>query len=46
MKIIAFITEARVIRAILDSVRRSCPPSAAGSRHPPPHARQAADGGQ
>jgi len=46
MKIIAFITEARVIRAILDSVRRNCPPSAAGSRHPPPHARQAADGGQ
>jgi len=44
MKIIAFITEPRVIRAILDSVRRT--PSAAGSRHPPPPARPAADGVQ
>lgn len=44
MKIIAFITEPRVIRAILDSVRRSCVPDAAGSRHPPPPARPAASG--
>jgi hypothetical protein len=35
MKIIAFITDARVLRAILDSVRGSGTPSAAGSRHPP-----------
>jgi hypothetical protein len=34
MKIIAFLTEPRVIRAILDSLRRT--PSTAGSRHPPP----------
>jgi len=46
MKIIAFITEPRVIRAILDSVRRSGAPSAAGSPHPPPPARPAADGAQ
>ncbi len=45
MKIIAFITDPRVIRSILDSVRPSAPPSAAGSRHPPPPARPAADGG-
>ncbi len=32
MKIIAFITEPRAVRAILDSVRRSGTPSAAGSR--------------
>jgi hypothetical protein len=44
MKIIALITEPRVIRAILDSVRRSGTPSAAGSRHLPPPARPAADG--
>jgi len=44
MKIIAFITEPRVIRAILDSVRRT--PSTAGSRHPPPPARPAVDGVQ
>lgn len=43
MKIIAFITERQVIRAILASVRRSTP-SAAGSRHPPPPARPLADG--
>ena len=46
MKIIAFITEPRVIRAILDSVRRTGTPSAARSRHPPPPARPAADGVQ
>lgn len=34
MKIIAFITQRRVIRAILASVRRSGTPSAAGSRPP------------
>ncbi len=45
MKIIAFVTEPRVVRAILDSVRRECTPSVAGSRHPPP-ARPAADGVQ
>ena len=44
MKIIAFITEPRVIRAMLDSVRPSGTPSTAGSRHPPPPARPAADG--
>jgi hypothetical protein len=44
MKIISFITEPRVIRAILDSVRRSATSSAVGSRHPPPPARPAADG--
>jgi len=43
MKIIAFITESRAIRAMLDSVRRSGTSSAAGSRHPPPPARPAAD---
>ena len=43
MKIIAFITERPVIRTILDSVRRSGTLSAAGSRHPPPPARPAAD---
>ncbi|HEY3053226.1 MAG TPA: hypothetical protein VGK04_07545 [Thermoanaerobaculia bacterium] len=36
MKIISFITEQRVIRAILESVRRTCTPSTAGSRHPRP----------
>jgi hypothetical protein len=41
MKIIAFITEPRVIRAILDSLRRTL--STAGSRHPPPPARPAVD---
>jgi hypothetical protein len=46
MKIIAFITEPRVIRAILDSARRTGTPSVAGSRHPPPPARPAADGVQ
>lgn len=46
MKIISFITEPRVIRAILDSVRRSCTPSPAGSLHPPPPARPAGDGVQ
>lgn len=46
MKIISFITEQRVIRAILDSVRRSCTPSPAGSLHPPPPARPAGDGVQ
>jgi hypothetical protein len=45
MKIIAFITEGRVIRAILDSVRGRTP-STAGSRHPPPSARPAVDGVQ
>ena len=44
MKIIAFITERQVIRAILASVRRGGTPSAAGSRHPPPPARPAAEG--
>ena len=43
MKIIAFITEPRVIRAILDSVPGRTP-STAGSRHPPPAARPAAQG--
>jgi hypothetical protein len=46
IQIISFITEPRAIRAILDSVRRSTTPSAAGSRHPPPPARPAADGVQ
>ncbi|HEY3052103.1 MAG TPA: transposase [Thermoanaerobaculia bacterium] len=43
MKIIAFITEPRVVHAILDSLRGRTP-STAGSRHPPPPARPAADG--
>ncbi len=43
MKIIAFIIEPRAIRAILDSLPGGTP-SAAGSRHPPPPARLAADG--
>jgi hypothetical protein len=46
MKIISFITEQRVIRAILDSVQRDCTPSPAGSLHPPPLARPAGDGVQ
>ena len=46
MKIISFITEQGVIRAILDSVRRSGTPSTAGSLHPPPPARPAVDGVQ
>ena len=44
MKIISFITERRVIRAILDSVRRSGTPASAGSLHPPPAARPAEAG--
>jgi hypothetical protein len=44
MKIISFITEQGVIRAILDSVRRTPTPSTAGSLHPPPAARPAVDG--
>jgi len=43
MKIIAFITERRVIRGILDSMREFVP-STAGSRHPPPPVRPAVDG--
>ncbi|HVT43209.1 MAG TPA: hypothetical protein VMT00_02355, partial [Thermoanaerobaculia bacterium] len=44
MKIIALITERKVIRAILAS-RRDSPSATAGSRHPPPSARPAvADG--
>jgi len=43
MKIIAFITEPRVIRAILDSVPARTP-STAGSRHPPPSTRPTVDG--
>ncbi len=46
MKMISFITEQRVIRAILDSVQRDCTPSPAGSLHPPPLARPAGDGVQ
>jgi hypothetical protein len=44
MKIISFITEQRVIRAILDSVQRTGTPSPAGSLHPPPPARPAGNG--
>lgn len=44
MKIISFITKQGVIRAILDSVRRTPAPSTAGSLHPPPAARPAMDG--
>lgn len=44
MKIISFITEQGVIRAILDSVRRTPTPSTAGSLHPPPAARPTMDG--
>ncbi len=44
MKIISFITEQRVIRAILESVRRACTPPPAGSFHPPPAARPAGGG--
>jgi hypothetical protein len=43
MKIIAFITEPRVIRAILDSVPARTA-STAGSRHPPPPTRPTVDG--
>ncbi len=44
MKIISFITEQRVIGAILDSVQRDCTPSPAGSLHPPPLAGPAGEG--
>jgi hypothetical protein len=43
LKIIAFITELRVIRAILAAVRRSCTSSTARSPRPPPPARAAVD---
>jgi hypothetical protein len=42
MKVIAFIIDPRVIRAILDSVPGRIS-STAGSRHPPPPARRAVD---
>jgi hypothetical protein len=46
MKIISFITEQRVIHAILDSVQRTGRPSPAGSLHPPPSVRPAGNGVQ
>lgn len=46
MKIISFITQQPVIRAILDSVHPTGTPSPAGSLHPPPPARPAGDGVQ
>ena len=46
MKIISFITEPRVIGAILDSVQQTGTPSPAGSLHPPPPAGPAGDGVQ
>lgn len=46
MKIIAFITERKAIRAILASMRKSAAPaSPSGSRSPPPPARPAGDAG-